>query len=158
MASKNKKGKLIRRFIGAPLRFLTRARDFYIQSLTDCSGHMSMGCPTGQVIATLPKSFSISSSRSYPSSHDEDFRELMRAASAKSLSSIKKYETLDPPNEFLRPRGQSPNLMPRSFSTGIGRIDEEKAFEFGEDIKVKTDSLYPRSRSCAVKFRSSRLL
>lgn len=161
MASKNKKSRLMIRLLKAPIRILAGARDFYVQSLTECSGHVAMGCPTGQIIATLPRSFSVSSSsRSHVSSHEDDFRELVRAASANSLSSIRKHEPSDiykisdaPPVQ--RRRRRHPNLMPRSLSSGIGRIDEEEPCEFREDAEVRAGLLHMRSRSCAVTRGSS---
>ncbi|KAK4759457.1 hypothetical protein SAY87_022588 [Trapa incisa] len=144
MASKSKKQKLIIRLLKAPFQILARAGDFYVRSLTECSGHIGMVCPTGQVIATLPRSYSVSSS------HDDDFRELVRAASTKSLNSVRKHEQ--------RQQQQPPPLklvLPRSFSSGIGRIDEEKASEFGDEAVARPAcAVYRRSRSCAVYRRS----
>lgn len=161
MAGKSKKGKLISRLIKAPIRILAGARDFYVRSLSECSGHMAMVCPAGQVLTTLPRSFSVSSSRSHVSSGDEDFQELVRAASTRSLSSMLKKQ--EPPHTNKIPRAaqfygqRSPNMGPRSFSTGMGRIDEENPIEFGEGIEVRTGPLYPRSRSCAANRRSAGL-
>ncbi|GLT62520.1 hypothetical protein SLA2020_351520 [Shorea laevis] len=134
--------------VKAPIRILTKLRDFYIQGMNECSGRLdygiAMGCPTPQ-ISTLPKSFSTNSMRS--TTNNEDFRELMRAASTKSLANkvqpaAKSPTTTAPPDNFSRSR-----------SVGFGRIDEDKPCEFGEDIKVNTD-VYPRSRSYAVNRRT----
>ncbi|KAJ9170543.1 hypothetical protein P3X46_018643 [Hevea brasiliensis] len=156
MATKkpSKQSKL-RKFIKAPIRILIKARDIYIKSMTECSDRLGygtvMGCPTGQVVNHLPKSFSVNSTKS--SNHDDDYRQLLRAASTRGLSNRVQLDVLQ------RQQSQSPkspntcreaNHMPRSHSVGIGRIDEEKPCDFDEDdIKVITD-VFPRSRSYAV--------
>ncbi|KAJ4962422.1 hypothetical protein NE237_022361 [Protea cynaroides] len=90
--SKGKGSKQTRlsRFIRAPVRILCKARDFYIQSLTSCAENIrytryndTMALPTAPT-STLPKSFSVSSSRSL-ANYDEDFRELLRVASLRTL-------------------------------------------------------------------------
>ncbi|KAA8522583.1 hypothetical protein F0562_013056 [Nyssa sinensis] len=128
---------------------LIKARDLYVQSMSGCAGQVgygsAMGCPTAQVPSTLPKSFSVSSSKS---GNDEDFSELIRAASTRSrgnkieLDLLRRQQSREPPTTGV-------NVVPRSQSVGIGRIDEDMPCEFGEDIKVKTD-ICPRSRSYAV--------
>ncbi|PIA29461.1 hypothetical protein AQUCO_06000069v1 [Aquilegia coerulea] len=131
-------GKFIK-CIKAPIRFLTKARDLYVNSLTDCTGRMNaVGYPSGPV-NMMPRSFSTSSSRS---NDDEDFRELVRAASQRGLK--EKIEL-----EIRQQRGSK--KLPRSFTVGIGRIDEDKACDqFEDDLKIKSDLLYPRSKSYAV--------
>ncbi|KAK3021913.1 hypothetical protein RJ639_045207 [Escallonia herrerae] len=114
------------------MRVLSKARDFYIRSMSECAGQvgfgasMGMGCPTPH-ISSLPRSFSVGSTSS---SYDQDFRELVRAASTRSLGGKVDLE--------FRQR-QSPasgvNVVPRSQSVAVGRIDEDKPCEFGEDFK-----------------------
>ncbi|XP_030532033.1 uncharacterized protein LOC115742077 [Rhodamnia argentea] len=155
-----KEATKLSKLLKAPMRILVKARDFYVRSLTDCSGHIAyggfMGCPTSQ-INTLPRSFSVSSAKP-----DEDFRELVRVASLRSLSNRVGSDL----TETQHVAGQSPMAatknkarmaMPRSFSTGIGRIDEDKPCEFGEDVVVKAD-VYKRSRSYAPAKRTSGLV
>ncbi|CAK9155566.1 unnamed protein product [Ilex paraguariensis] len=145
MSTRAKKESKITRCMKAPIRVLIRARDFYIRSLSGCAGRVSYGTviggPAPIVNSTLPKSFSVHST----SSNDEDFRELMRIASTRSLGNKIELE--------LR-RRQSPiagvNAVPRSHSAAVGRIDEDKPCEFGEEINVKKTNAYPRSRSYAV--------
>ncbi|KAK9284177.1 hypothetical protein L1049_025181 [Liquidambar formosana] len=137
------------RCLKAPIRILTKARDFYIRSMLVCDGSV-MGLPTGQV-TTLPKSFSVNSSKS---NNDEDLRELVRAASTRSLGKKVELDLLrrQQPVTGKSSPASGPNNVPRSASVGIGRIDEDAPCEFGEDVKVKTD-VYPRSRSYAVSSR-----
>ncbi|OIT08199.1 PREDICTED: uncharacterized protein LOC109241239 [Nicotiana attenuata] len=154
MSTKVRKESRIKKCIKAPIRVLIKARDCYVQSMTDCSGRIGYGGmssgPAVPQLSSLPRSFSVNSS---VSSGDEDFRELMRIASKRS--------TLVNEVELEHLRRQSPinngvnvNVVPRSRSVAIGRIDEDKPCDFGEDVLVKTD-VYPRasSRSCAVSSR-----
>ncbi|XP_056161185.1 uncharacterized protein LOC115676963 [Syzygium oleosum] len=149
----------------APIRILIKARDFYVRSLTDCSGHIGygsvMGCPTGQ-INTLPRSFSVSSTKSGSTAADEDFRELVRLASLRSLSNkvgldLTRTQHVAGQSPAATTNKKMPMVMPRSFSTGIGRIDEDKPCEFGEDGTVKAD-VYTRSRSYVPSRRTSGLV
>ncbi|KAF5192904.1 hypothetical protein FRX31_017508 [Thalictrum thalictroides] len=135
-------GKFIK-CVKAPIRLLTKARDFYVNSLTDCTGRMNaVGYPTGPV-NMMPRSFSTNSVRS---NDDEDFRELIRAASQRGLREKIQLE--------IRQQQQGSKKLPRSFTVGIGRIDEDKACEqFEDDLKVKSDLVYPRSKSYAVAKR-----
>ncbi|KAK6237800.1 hypothetical protein QUC31_003269 [Theobroma cacao] len=153
MSKKASKESKLSRYLKAPLKILIKARDFYIKSMTEYSDRINygtvMGCPTGQV-NTLPRSYSVSSAKS--SNGDDDLRELIRAASTRSLGNKVQLDLLR-----RQQARQSPvtgaNNVPRSHSVGIGRIDEDKPCDFEEDIKVKTDAL-PRSRSYAVAKRN----
>ncbi|CBI19378.3 uncharacterized protein LOC104882520 [Vitis vinifera] len=136
------------RIITIPIRVLSKARDFYVRSLTDAAERVSrgnaMGCP-GVHISTLPKSFSVSSSRS---GDGEDVGSLSRSGSASSSSNRVDM------NVFLQPPKMGSRAAPRSCSVGMGRIDEDRPCDFEEDsFNVKADFLYPRSRSYAVTNR-----
>ena len=136
------------RIITIPIRVLSKARDFYVRSLRDAAERVScgnaMGCP-GAHISTLPKSFSVSSSRS---SDGEDVGSLSRSVSASSSSNRVDM------NVFLQPPRMGSRAAPRSCSVGMGRIDEDRPCDFEEDsFNVKPDFLYPRSRSYAVTNR-----
>ncbi|KAK6923164.1 hypothetical protein RJ641_011468 [Dillenia turbinata] len=146
------------RCLKAPIRILVKARDFYVKSMTDCAERVSygsiMGCPTGQTSTSLPRSFSVNSTKSMR--QDDDLRELIRAASTRSLGN---RVDLDLQGQLKSPRnrggyyGKNKDwVMPRSLSVGIGKIDEDKPCEFGDDVNVKVD-LFKRSRSCAVTKR-----
>ncbi|CAN6679939.1 unnamed protein product [Malus baccata var. baccata] len=115
-------------------------------SITKCSGQFDcnamMGCPSAQIPSALPRSLSASSTISTASS-DEDFRELERAASARTRGStnlgLVAGKTQQP---RLSPKaGTGSNVMARSQSVRIGRIDEDKPCEFDEEemINVKGD-------------------
>lgn len=154
-AIKSSKGSRFSRLMKAPIRVLIKARDFYLKSMTGCStrfdfGGLAMGCPTPQVPIALPRSFSTSSVKSSGSSNNDDYRELIRAASARTTFAYNKNMELDLGRKQQINSTGANMMMNRSRSVGIGRIDEDKACEFGEDdVKVNT-TMYPRSRSSAV--------
>ncbi|KAG6724835.1 hypothetical protein I3842_02G001800 [Carya illinoinensis] len=143
------------RYVKAPIRILIKIREFYVQGMTELSGRFeygtAMGCPTPQ-ISTLPKSFSTNSARS--SNNNEDFRELMRAASTRGLGNKVQADLLRRQQAVGNsPATAAPGNVSRSHSVAFGRIDEDKPCDFEEDIKVNAD-VYPRSRSYAVARRS----
>ncbi|OMO56437.1 hypothetical protein CCACVL1_26550 [Corchorus capsularis] len=156
---KERKESKISRILKAPIRILIKARDFYIKSMTEYSdmlGHGTvLGCPTGQV-STLPRSYSTSSVKS--SHGDDDLRELIRAASTRSLGNkiqldLQRQQAAAAARQSPNKTTGGPDNMPRSRSVGIGRIDEDKPCDFEEDVKVKTN-VFPRSRSYAVSKRN----
>ncbi|KAG2724105.1 hypothetical protein I3760_01G002600 [Carya illinoinensis] len=136
------------KYIKTPIRILAKIRDFYIKGMTECSGRFdygtgtALGCPTTH-ISTLPKSFSTSSARS--SNNNEDFQDLVRVASTRSLGNKVQQQAV----VAKSPTTTAPDNMPRSRSVGFGRIDEDKPCEFEEVIKLDA-KVYPRSRSYAV--------
>ncbi|CAL2279432.1 unnamed protein product [Prunus armeniaca] len=174
-ASKAKKQSKLMYIICAPIRTLTKARNFYMRGLEDYAGKVSYGGGvsgyTASQVPRLPKSFSVNSSSS---SDDEDLRQLLRTASSKNSkrNDVEKEKNNNKPAGDLdvhrRPvvrqpaqpiaRQQTMNGMGmRSYSVGLkmGRIDEERACSFEEDeVNVAKADLYPRSRSYAVKRRS----
>ncbi|XVF59237.1 hypothetical protein PTKIN_Ptkin07bG0260000 [Pterospermum kingtungense] len=157
MSKNGSKESKLSRYLKAPIRILIKARDFYIKSMTEYSDRIGygtvMGCPTGQV-NTLPRSYSVSSTKS--SNRDDDFRELVRAASTRSLGNKVRSELLQRQQARQSPNStvNGANNMPRSRSVGIGRIDEDKPCdEFEDDVKVVKTDVFPRSRSYAVTKR-----
>uniref|UniRef100_A0A7N0TI05 Uncharacterized protein n=1 Tax=Kalanchoe fedtschenkoi TaxID=63787 RepID=A0A7N0TI05_KALFE len=157
VAARSHQNKLLR-FITTPYRVLCRARDLYVRSVTECGQPVSFAPSKSR----LPRSSSVASSNSVES---EDFRELVRAASVRTLTDSIEVEMM------LRRQHQQkgPKSVPRSASVGVGmgRIDEETPFEGGDDEvgqssfgkvggglrKNRADLLYPRSKSHAVMKR-----
>ncbi|KAF3640077.1 hypothetical protein T459_06626 [Capsicum annuum] len=149
MSTTRKKESRIKKCIKAPMRILIKARDCYVRNLTNCSGRIGYGGASGMgscgaftQVSSLPRSFSGNSS---VSSGDEDFRELMRISSVRTRVEL----------EMLRRKSlakNGTNVVPRTRSVAIGRIDEEGPCDFDEEGEVCTD-VYPRSRSCAVSSR-----
>lgn len=129
------------RFVTLPIRALGKAKDFYVRSIMDCAPRVTYGYPSGQ-LPVLPRSYSAQSCRS---NETDDFRELVKAASVRSLD-IKDIDA-----DILCPQRlrQSKKLL-KSSSVGMGRIDEESACEFEDGVEEKADLVYPRSKSYAV--------
>ncbi|KAI3409040.1 uncharacterized protein J3R85_019836 [Psidium guajava] len=145
-AQAHPKASPLRHFLAAPIRALSRARDLYVRSLLSCASAVGQGhvaCPGGQ-LEPLPRSFSVGSSRL---DGDDDFRELVRAASAKGLGYSE--EDLDAALRQIRKDrrgvGQGARVLPKSCSVGMGRIEEEREY----DVREERESV-KRSRSYAV--------
>ncbi|WCJ31451.1 hypothetical protein M5689_012946 [Euphorbia peplus] len=134
-----KKPSKLGKFMKTPLKLLAKARDLYIIGMGGIGG--VIGSPTGQVVNSLPKSYSVNASRT--SNYNEDYRELVRAASTRLSNSNDRLQRQPSRND-------KNNKMPRSFSVGIGRIAEDKPCDFDDEIKVKPADVFPRSRSYAV--------
>ncbi|KAK9166011.1 hypothetical protein Scep_001202 [Stephania cephalantha] len=134
--------------------------DMYVRSMTQCAGRTShtaaMGMGAGPV-SSFPRSFSASSSRR--SGEDEDLRDLIRAASQKGLMNNIELEIRQQQQQQQQQQKRSSSALPRSFTVGIGRIDEEKACEFEEEESevVKPRVLYPRSKTYAAAKRTNGL-
>ncbi|XP_059638421.1 uncharacterized protein LOC132280452 [Cornus florida] len=145
MRSRGHKQSKLKQIIGAPARFLSQARDFYVDSMVSFDGKVGygnmMGCPAPQMT-------------NFPSNllKKKDERELFR------MVSLKKVELDSRRQPGWRQPVVGPNGIRRSYSVGlgkIGRIDEDKACDFGEEeISVKSDFLFARSRSYAVTKRN----
>lgn len=161
---KAKEGNKLSRILKSIVRVLGKMKDSYMQGITECSGKFDYGAPclAGPTVyvTSLPRSYSVSSTKT---NDDEDFRELVRAASRRSLENKVKADLLRKQQVVIASKspmgggggGLGFNKMPRSQSVGIGRIDEDSPCEFeGNHVKVKTEFLYPRSRSYAVSNRS----
>ncbi|CAL4944176.1 unnamed protein product [Urochloa decumbens] len=115
------------RCVRAPLRALVRARDMYVSRMAACAGGGGGRGPVGLV--AMPRCQSHGFYRSAAGAGaDDDVLELIRAAS----------------------RAGPPRAAPRSQSVAIGRIDEDRACEFGMEDEERAQALGPRSRSCAV--------
>jgi hypothetical protein len=138
MATSKKANNMTIKILKSPITLLAKARDMYVKSMIHCSGRVnikSMGLPSD----TLPKSFSVNSTRSL--ANDEEFKELIR-----SLALARKID-----NELLN-KEQMPTKISRSRTVAHGKIDEEgEECEFLMNDNVKsTIDFYPRSKSVAV--------
>ncbi|KAK7283235.1 hypothetical protein RIF29_12626 [Crotalaria pallida] len=151
--SKGQRQNKFVRIITTPFRVLGKARDMYVRSITTCGDNMNYSNPVDAAgrFSSLPRSYSVATSRS---GDNEDFAELMRAASARTL-----INRIDVDNLVLKQQKQNmardepvgANGLPKSTSVGMARIDEDMAYELGEGVMP---DLYPRSRSYAVGKRS----
>ncbi|CAL0327111.1 unnamed protein product [Lupinus luteus] len=151
-----KKGQSQNRFlriITIPLRVLCKARDIYVKSITTCGNNMNYNHPVDHVgrFSALPRSYSDATSTR--SMNNEDFVELIRAASARTL-----VNKIDVDNLVLKQKHDQKmarevvgaNGLPKSTSVGMGRIDEDMACDLDEECGVVVPVSYPRSRSYAV--------
>ncbi|KAJ4848178.1 hypothetical protein Tsubulata_045046, partial [Turnera subulata] len=169
--AKAKQNKFIR-VVKTPVRVLCKARDMYVKGMTNYStvmvnyGHSSKSSSPagdGQYLAALPRSMSAVPIRCN-NNDSEDFRELVRAASVRSLGHLSESDMKQLMVMHLEKQQQpllgshesiiaSSKKLPKSCSVGmgfLGRIDEDKAFD--EEVNEGSDGkpeLYPRSRSYA---------
>ncbi|KAL4587405.1 hypothetical protein LXL04_000275 [Taraxacum kok-saghyz] len=90
-------------------RFFKKIGDFYVKMMSDWANQMDS---TGVGVTTLPKSFSMSSSR--VNNRDQDLAELVRIASRRGLS--ERVQT-----EFLRRQGM------RGGSVRMEKIHEDES-------------------------------
>ncbi|KAI4327329.1 hypothetical protein L6164_019803 [Bauhinia variegata] len=143
--NKVSKDRKLTGYIRAPMRFLIKARDLYVESMRQFTTNLTycdaaMGYPNAAgapPMATLPRSFSVGSTRSITYYVDHDSRKLVRGNSVGSYGN----------------RIDWPATVPRSHSVNVKRIDEDRPCDFGNDIRVNTVML-PRSRSYALRKRT----
>lgn len=153
MKGKTKQSKFIR-FIRLPLTVLVKARDFYVRSLTEYAAKGNYGngmASQGGQFPSLPKSFSVGASRSNDS---EDYRELIRAASVRSLGHRNEVDLLIQQHLTQSAVNRSKEF-PKSSSVGMrfmGRIEEEQSCDLEDSVKGnKTENnKFTRSRTVAV--------
>lgn len=122
------------RCVRAPFRVLVRARDLYVSRMAACAGGGGGGGRGGGPVGlvAMPRCQSHGFYRSAAMAND-DVRELIRAASRAG------------------PARALAGVGPRSQSVAIGRIDEDRACEFGmEDGERAQAMMWPRSKSGAV--------
>lgn len=129
-----------------------------MRSMTSCGDKFGRGMPATNYVATLPRSFSVNSSKS---DDNDDLRELIRAASTRSLANRIDINSLYLQQRMIKQQPSnlvingSNGMPPRSCSVGMGMIDEEKPSVFGDDnMNMMPKVMYPRSRSHAVNRRS----
>ncbi|CAN8284452.1 unnamed protein product [Cochlearia groenlandica] len=158
------KNKFIR-IITMPLKVLCKA---YMRSITGCAARTHYSSSSVDVVSVnFPRSrstssaFSSSSSTTGRRSCDDDYIELIRASSVRSIGHKNEI------NMFLHQHRQENPVravgavaakksgLPKSSSVGMkmAKIDEE---EEERSVKKGTDLLYPRSRSYAVTFKGSK--
>lgn len=151
------------RIILTPLRALGKARDFYVRSITGCAARTQYSS-SASVSTPFPRSRSSSSAFSSSASSrrttdfgiDEDYSELVRAASVRSLGHKNEIDMLIQ-EKLQQQKQQKHGALPKSSSVGMARIEEEEETEEGsvnpkmkKTTKKVSDLLYPRSKSYAV--------
>ncbi|KAF8079586.1 hypothetical protein N665_1017s0009 [Sinapis alba] len=176
-----KKGENKNRFfriITMPLKVLGKARDLYMRSITGCAArtHYSsadaVSIPFPRSRSTTSSAFSSTTSSRRMSSDftfDDDYSELVRAASVRSLGHKNEIDMIRHQQLQLQQRQENrvavgtvaaaKGGLPKSSSVGMpmARIDEENEEEGSlKNQKKGSDLLYPRSRSHAVTIRGSK--
>ncbi|KAK7410095.1 hypothetical protein VNO78_00616 [Psophocarpus tetragonolobus] len=150
--NKDKKQNKLVWIITTPFRVLGKAKDMYVRGITKCGNNMNYSSPVDAAgrFEALPRSYSTATSRS----DNEDFAELLRAASARTLGnridvdSVLKQHAQAQAQAQAQARPLSSNGLPKSTSVGMGRIDEDTPL--GEGQIPALPKAYPRSRSYAV--------
>ncbi|KAE8704852.1 ARM repeat superfamily protein isoform 1 [Hibiscus syriacus] len=109
----SKKGSKVSRYLKAPVKILIKARDLYIKSMTEYSNQIGygsvIGCPTGQ-LNTLTRSRSVYSTR--PRSSDDNWKELISAASTSSLgNNMVQLDNLKPQQARQSPKTGNHNVV-----------------------------------------------
>ncbi|KAK7352494.1 hypothetical protein VNO80_17916 [Phaseolus coccineus] len=136
--------------ITTPFRVLGKARDAYVRSITQCGHNMNYSNPVDAAgkFQALPRSYSVATSRS----DNEDFAELLRAASARTLVDRIDVDLVlkQQAQAEAQSRPLSSNGLPKSTSVGMGRIDEDTPYDLSEGVVRGLPKSYPRSRSYAV--------
>ncbi|KDP41598.1 hypothetical protein JCGZ_16005 [Jatropha curcas] len=139
------------KIVTIPIKVLGKARDLYVNSMSSCAARTSYSHCTSLPNGNLLKSYSMGSSMS---NDNDDYRELIRAASVRSLGHKNEIDMVLQQMKQASTKQQ----LPKSCSVGMGfmgRIDEEKpgmeeeGSVDGSKKGTKAD-LYPRSRSYAV--------
>ena len=140
----NKKGtRKFSWYMKAPIRFLSKARNFYVNGMNSLNPHFNsmeaaFSCPVANP-GVFPRSFS-TNDRASRASHDHS--ELIRANSVPYC----RRAGLD----ISEPSQVPPAQVPRSRSVGIGRINEDEPYEDEDDLKVKP-FVKARSKSYVVR-------
>lgn len=130
-------------FITTPFRVLGKAKDMYVRSITKCGHNMNYSNPVDAAgrFEALPRSYSAATSRS----DNEDFAELLRAASARTLVNQIDVDLVLKQQAQARP--VSSNGLPKSTSVGMGRIDEDTPYDLDQGDVPAVPKAYPRSRT-----------
>ncbi|KAM0951555.1 hypothetical protein DsansV1_C03g0026821 [Dioscorea sansibarensis] len=126
------KGSKISKIMKAPIRALSKARDFYVNSMTGCAGKVPYGTGAVGYPTAFPSRSSSYSENRISGAGDEDLRDLILASS-------------------LHLRATSNTPVRRSQSVAVGRIDEDSPCEFEDEVKVGSNLIFPRSVSLAVR-------
>jgi hypothetical protein len=145
---KSSSRRKLMRIITKPIRFLIKAKDNYVKSMNNLADSAKysnfMGLPSG----AMPRSFSVGSSN-YES--EEDLRELIRSSSvnnthsAMDLYMIKQQRMKMMMNKKVSSSGAVMKMgsrrVPRSFSVGMAKIDEETPYD--EEARRSESSFRP---------------
>ncbi|KAL7142425.1 hypothetical protein ABFS83_08G122900 [Erythranthe nasuta] len=141
----------LRHYIGAPKKFLQKARDLYVDTMLDVEGNFASAnilvCPVTN-ISNLPKGYGGQNSKKMTDNTDNYLEELYQSICRKyNWRNIKKSDSTVRGREI-----SGYGVMGRSYSIALGKIgtiDEEEPCDFQENVAYKSDIFFPRSRSHA---------
>lgn len=143
------------RIVSTPFRALNK---FYVRSITGCvprTHYSSSASVSDPFSRSRSSSSSASSGRTTDFGIDDDYSELVKAASVRSLGHKNEIDMFI--QEKLQQKKQKTlkqGGLPKSSSVGMARIDEEEEAEEGsvnpKKMKKVSDLLYSRSKSYAV--------
>lgn len=138
------------RIVCSPIRALGKARDAYVRSITNCGQSISYGNPGDAAgrFSSLSRSQSAATSRR--SEVSDDFAELVRAASARTLVNRIDMDLVMKQQQ----QQQQKQGLPKSSSVGMAKIDEDTPFDSVEGVVASVHDSYPRSKSYAVGNRN----
>ncbi|KAJ9175093.1 hypothetical protein P3X46_013675 [Hevea brasiliensis] len=145
----DKQCKLLMQIILAPIKILSKAKDFYMKSMVECGGRVGyttvvFGGPAVSQSVYLPRSFSFVGSSSQGTNQNEEFGQFLQRSTRRESLNMNNMQRLE-----VRRTAIECSDIGRSYSVGlgkIGRIDEEKPCSFRED-----EDSYPKSRSHAFR-------
>ncbi|CAD5315816.1 unnamed protein product [Arabidopsis thaliana] len=180
MGKRGQKQNRFLRIVTMPLKVLCKARDLYMRSITGCAARTHYSSAVDAASVPFPRSRSTSSAfsssassrrRSSDFTFDDDYSELLRAASVRSLGHKNEIDMIIQQQLQQQQQRQENRVamgavtvavkggLPKSSSVGMtmARIDEEDEEEGSvKNQKKGSDFLYPRSRSHAVTIRGSK--
>ncbi|XP_020227463.1 uncharacterized protein LOC109808751 [Cajanus cajan] len=146
MRSKGQSGNVLVRIAASPLRALGKAKDMYVRSITNCGNNISYGDPL-EGAGRFSRSYSVATATTSSEIGGDDYAELLRAASARTL--VNRIDVdLVVKQQQRQQHGTSEGLH-KSSSVGMARIDEDTPYDADGGVAIVTDP-YPRSRSYAV--------
>ncbi|KAK4399428.1 hypothetical protein Sango_1418300 [Sesamum angolense] len=155
MGITEKQQSRLRHYIGAPKRFLRRARDLYVDSMVSFDGRVASAnalVPPAAYVTHPPKSFGGYGASSKRDS-DDSLEGLYQSISQKyNWSSSMEFNKAGLSKSQQRVVGGC-SAMDRSYSVALGKIGtiyEEEACEFEEHVVMKSEMMFLRSRSVAV--------
>lgn len=135
-------------YMNAPVRILTRARDFYTNTLCDCGGGIDRRSVINCTVPQTNRKYNVGSSKEID---DEDLQGLMRILSMRKGGAA----TVDVDSEGNLV-WRKPAVAETSYGGGvgrIGRIDEDKPCSFNE-VDVNNKFGYSRSGSNSINRRN----
>ncbi|KAL5229906.1 hypothetical protein ABZP36_028682 [Zizania latifolia] len=151
MKKEKGEGSKLGRWLGAPVRALSRACDSYVRKMSACAGHMPMHAaeamgrgggfaPGATQAATFSSRSRLATGSGGGDGGGDDVLALVRALSQRQAAANRAHQ-------------EGVSVPVRSRSVAVGRIDEDAPCEFGAD-DARVGPVVPphvrRSRSVAV--------